>query len=79
MAKNEHLEASAIEATPTTEVKVPEAHAANVVSREDYDKLLKEYNRVATAFNRAIGMIANEHAEKVAKAIFDEIDRSVDN
>lgn len=45
------------------------------IDKAEYEKLAKDYLRVSAAFSRAITIIANDYAEKVAKAIFDEIDK----
>ena len=49
---------------------------AETVAKADYDTLSNEYRRVVAAYNRLLGLVANEYADKVSRSIFEEIDKS---
>lgn len=49
---------------------------AETVARADYDSVVKEYQRVVAAYNRLLGLVANEYADKVSRSIFEEIDKT---
>lgn len=46
------------------------------VLKSDYDALVKEYQRLSAAFNRAMNIIGNTYAEQLAKSIFEDIDKA---
>lgn len=57
-------------------LEAPKVEPPATVLKSDYDKLVKEYQRLSLAFNKAMTIIANTYADKVATAIFEEIDKS---
>lgn len=46
------------------------------VTKKEYDDLVKEYNRIQAAYNKALVLIGNGYIEKVSQAIFEEIDKA---
>ena len=48
----------------------------DTVSKSDYDALVKEYQRLSAAFNRAMSIIGNTYVEQLAKSIFEEVDKA---
>lgn len=56
---------------------VVEAEAVETVSKADYDVLAKEYQRVQAAYNKLLTIVANEYADKLTKAIFEEVDTNL--
>lgn len=57
--------------TPSTEV----APVEETVSKAEYDQLVAEYNRLSKAFNKALDFIANNYVDRIARDIFDAVDR----
>lgn len=47
--------------------------AVETVAKADYDALVAEYQKLAAAYNKAIGLLANNYAENVSKNIFAEV------
>jgi len=63
-------------AEKVVEEKKVEEPAVETVSKADYDALAKEYQRVVAAYNKLLGMVANDYADKLTKSIFEEVDKS---
>lgn len=51
------------------------AESEAVVSQQEYDRLRAEYQRLASAYNKALGLLAGNYMEKVSRDIFAEIDK----
>lgn len=45
------------------------------VSKQEYDRLYAECQRVVAAYNKALGIIAGNYMEKVSRDIFAEVDK----
>lgn len=57
----------------TVEAKA-ETPKVETVPKAQFDILKADYQRVVAAYNKLLGMVANEYADKLTKSIFDEID-----
>jgi len=62
-------------AEKVVEEKKVEEPKVETVPKADYDALVKEYQRVAAAYNKLLGMVANDYADKLTKSIFEEVDK----
>lgn len=57
--------------------KKTEEVVVETVSKGEYDTLVKEYNRVVAAYNKAMNILANNYIEKTSQAIFAEVDKEI--
>lgn len=53
------------------------AEEIETVSKAEYDKLLSEYRRMSSAYNKAVSIIAGNYAEKISQSIFSEVDKEL--
>ena len=54
-----------------------EAAAEETVAKSEYDSLSSEFNKLRLAYNKLLGMVANDYADKLTKAIFEEVDKEM--
>ena len=47
------------------------------VTKSEYDSLASEFNKLRLAYNKLLGMVANDYADKLTIAIFEEIDKEM--
>ena len=47
------------------------------VAKSEYDSLTSEFNKLRLAYNKLLGMVANDYADKLTKAIFEEVDKEM--
>ena len=47
------------------------------VAKSEYDSLSSEFNKLRLAYNKLLGMVANDYADKLTKAIFEEVDKEM--
>ena len=47
------------------------------VAKSEYDSLASEFNKLRLAYNKLLGMVANDYADKLTKAIFEEVDKEM--
>lgn len=57
--------------------KKTEETVVETVTKAEYDNLVKEYNRVVAAYNKAMNILANNYIEKTSQAIFAEVDKEI--
>ena len=47
------------------------------VAKSEYDSLSSEFSKLRLAYNKLLGMVANDYADKLTKAIFEEVDKEM--
>lgn len=47
------------------------------VAKSEYDSLSSEFNKLRLAYNKLLGMVANDYADKLTKVIFEEVDKEM--
>ena len=47
------------------------------VTKSEYNSLASEFNKLRLAYNKLLGMVANDYADKLTKAIFEEVDKEM--
>ena len=47
------------------------------VTKSEYDSLTSEFSKLRLAYNKLLGMVANDYADKLTKAIFEEVDKEM--
>ena len=57
--------------------KKTEEVVVETVSKGEYDTLVKEYNRIVAAYNKAMNILASNYIEKTSQAIFAEVDKEI--
>ena len=59
------------------EKKETKETAEETVAKSEYDSLTSEFNKLRLAYNKLLGMVANDYADKLTKAIFEEVDKEM--
>ena len=62
---------------PAEKKEVAEETAEETVAKSEYDSLSSEFNKLRLAYNKLLGMVANDYVDKLTKAIFEEVDKEM--
>ena len=62
---------------PAEKKETAEETAEETVAKSEYDSLTSEFNKLRLAYNKLLGMVANDYADKLTKAIFEEVDKEM--